>query len=682
MSGNYLAVQVLGFTVGSVLFVLLSVLAWRAEQHARQAHHGTRAAVLCFLWNTGSLIQYAVLLFGPGYGSRAWRLSIIIAWCSIAMLPTAVLLLLNSAVQHRGGKARARQFFRWVSLTIAGALTLAVVVTALAPRLSITVSIPGASWLDVISFGLVMRVSAYNMVFHMLSELVLFRGAKQFNKAGRAYSRAMLLWTASLGLLLMITIHAALGADAHSVLETVTQQSTIPIAIISLVFLGQFRFADVFVKRSLVIMAAVAIALVYLLIVVGPAVKAASGSGPHPAAKVWLASTILWALLLLLFPAVERSASRAADRWLFRRPDYRVLYEKFAVDSDLVQGERELFDLAERAVHAAVDAASVRIEPLGTGSIAFEDDASEPAQAGSTLPGVSVPVQVRGEAAYLIITTPAERGRRLLSEELRFLRLLADRAGRRIESLSFEREVRERELREVRLRQLLAEANLKALRAQLNPHFLFNTLNTILDLIGSEPEKAETMTERLADVFRHVMVRTERDMVTVGEEIDFLHRYLEIERVRFGDRLVVSFDLDSQLIDEPIPSLLLQPLVENAIKHGLARKVGQGTIRISGKVDGGLVHLAVEDDGVGWSGEDPYARTNGSDRPGLELGLRNVRERLAAVYGDHAHMAVSSAPGLGATVRITIAKRDVDDSTNRRRGIRKVATAETSGRAS
>src|SRR5262249_46522754 len=151
------------------------------------------------------------------------------------------------------------------------------------------------------------------------------------------------------------------------------------------------------------------------------------------------------------------------------------------------------------------------------------------------------------------------------------------RIGRRIESLRFDCEMRERELREARLRQLLAEANLKALRAQLNPHFLFNTLNTILDLIGSEPEKAETMTERLADVFRHIMVRTERNMITVGEEIDFLRKYLEIEGVRFGDRLVASFDLDPRMAEEPIPSLILQPLVENAIKHGLARKVGTGT---------------------------------------------------------------------------------------------------------
>src|SRR5262249_40029817 len=149
------------------------------------------------------------------------------------------------------------------------------------------------------------------------------------------------------------------------------------------------------------------------------------------------------------------------------------------------------------------------------------------------------------------------------------------------------------------------------------PHFLFNTLNTILDLIGSEPEKAETMTERLADVFRHIIVRTERNMITVGEEIDFLRKYIEIEGVRFGDRLVASFDLDPRMAEEPIPSLILQPLVENAIKHGLARKVGTGTIRVSGEVNGDLMHLAVEDDGVGWPGDDCGAQNTGPVVPGL-----------------------------------------------------------------
>src|SRR5262249_48858558 len=200
---------------------------------------------------------------------------------------------------------------------------------------------------------------------------------------------------------------------------------------------------------------------------------------------------------------------------------------------------RGLLGLAWYVIQPSVDGASPRIEPACPIGNETKDEAAGPASV-ATSPGshhlgwlaaeVRVPIQVVGTRGYIIVAQTGERRRKLLSDELRFLSLLADRMGRKIQSLGFEREMRRRELREARLRQLLAEANLKALRAQLNPHFLFNTLNTILDLIASQPDKAEAMTERLAEVFRHVVTRTEREMISVGEEIEFLSKYLEIER--------------------------------------------------------------------------------------------------------------------------------------------------------
>jgi len=704
MSGTYMAVQALGFATGAVLFVLLAALALRAERLAGAPYNGTRAAVLCFLWNFGSLGQFLALLCGLSQRSTAWRLSAAIAWCALGVLPTVVLLLLQPARWGTGWQARAGRSFLWVSRAIAVLLTLAFVMTAFSPGFKIAITVPAIGVLG-IAFNTAMKLSAYNLILNIPGAIMLVRGATQLTRAGRAYSRTILLWMVGLGLLLMITIHARPGPAVEFTLETVTQQSTIPVAILSLVFLGQFRFADVFLKRSLVILAAVVIALMYVLLVVGPAVGLIHKSAPYPEAGAWLASTILWGLLLLLFPAVERATRRAADRWLFRRPDYRVLSEQFSRQSDGVQNESELFELALHVIQTSVDVASARIEPACPIGNETKDEAAGPASV-ATSPGshhlgwlaaeVRVPIQVVGTRGYIIVAQTGERRRKLLSDELRFLSLLADRMGRKIQSLGFEREMRRRELREARLRQLLAEANLKALRAQLNPHFLFNTLNTILDLIASQPDKAEAMTERLAEVFRHVVTRTEREMISVGEEIEFLSKYLEIERVRFGDRLLVRLDVDPLVVGEPIPPLILQPLVENALKHGLSRKLGAGTVRIAAATSGNEIHLAVEDDGVGWRCDDTcreQADSTGSpagvDRqspgpasPGLELGMRNVRERLAAVYGDGARMSVSSSPGLGASVRITIPKRGVEDSANRRRNLGEVSTAETTGRTS
>src|SRR5262249_40844541 len=163
-----------------------------------------------------------------------------------------------------------------------------------------------------------------------------------------------------------------------------------------------------------------------------------------------------------------------------------------------------------------------------------------------------------------------------------------------------------------------------------------------------------------------------------------------------GAGRVVGRAVAPLLVGEPIPPLILQPLVENAIKHGLSRKLGAGTVRIAAATSGNEIHLAVEDDGVGWRCDDTCREQAGAtgsaagvDRqspgpalPGLELGMRNVRERLAAVYGDGARMSVSSSPGLGASVRITIPKRAFEDSANRRRNLGEVSTAETTGRTS
>ena len=145
----------------------------------------------------------------------------------------------------------------------------------------------------------------------------------------------------------------------------------------------------------------------------------------------------------------------------------------------------------------------------------------------------------------------------------------------------------------------MAEAELRALRAQINPHFLFNSLNTIADLIVRDPPRAEAMTLRLASVFRHVLAHSSRSMTTIREEIEFLRTYLYIEEARFGDRLRVTIDVAPEAAGQPIPSLILQPLVENAMKHGLGPKPGPGNIWISAHTEGDQVCVRIEDDGMG-----------------------------------------------------------------------------------
>ncbi len=164
------------------------------------------------------------------------------------------------------------------------------------------------------------------------------------------------------------------------------------------------------------------------------------------------------------------------------------------------------------------------------------------------------------------------------------------------------------------------EAEVRALRAQLNPHFLFNSLNSINALIGSDPEGARRMCERLGDFLRRTLALSARDEVTLGEELELVERYLGIEQVRFGERLAVQHAVDPDAMACRVPPLLLQPLVENAIKHGIQDLIDGGEVRIEGRLERGYLRVVVENP----------VDADAPARRGEGVGLDNVRRRLAA----------------------------------------------------
>jgi two-component sensor histidine kinase len=200
------------------------------------------------------------------------------------------------------------------------------------------------------------------------------------------------------------------------------------------------------------------------------------------------------------------------------------------------------------------------------------------------------------------------------------------------------------------------EAELRALRAQLNPHFLFNSLNSIAALVGSDPEGARRMCERLGDFLRRTLALGARDAVTLGEELELVDRYLAIEQVRFGERLGFDKRIGPGAERCVVPPLLLQPLVENAVKHGVADRVEGGTIVIEAKREGGLLHVMVENP---LDEEAPSRRGSG-------LGLDNVRRRLD-VYG--AREARLDAVRDGEMFRVSLTMPAVEaEGTEARRG--------------
>jgi two-component system, LytTR family, sensor kinase len=208
------------------------------------------------------------------------------------------------------------------------------------------------------------------------------------------------------------------------------------------------------------------------------------------------------------------------------------------------------------------------------------------------------------------------------------------------------REAREREVRTAQLEARLAQAQLHALRLQLQPHFLFNTLNTISSIVYEDPRAADEMIARLSDLLRATLRTSNQQEVTLDEELRYLDLYVEIMRARFDDRLVVSFDVDPTTRDALVPQLLLQPLVENAIRHG-ASADATSTIAVSARREGGGLVLEVRDRGRGLA-------VDASEAVGRGVGLSNTVERLERLYGAAHAFALRDADGGGLAVNVMI----------------------------
>ena len=209
---------------------------------------------------------------------------------------------------------------------------------------------------------------------------------------------------------------------------------------------------------------------------------------------------------------------------------------------------------------------------------------------------------------------------------------------------------RERELRASQLEARLAETRLMLLSMQLQPHFLFNTLNAISELVHEDPEAADRMIAGLSLLLRETLEAGATPEVDLRRELHLLSCYIDIQRVRFGDRLQVSVDADPHVLDATIPMLLMQPLVENAIRHGLSRHAASGRIAVTAHLVDGQVELTIQDDGRGLSRGEPQAGT----------GLSNTRARLEALFGDAFALDVAQHNSGGVLVRVSFPYRRLE----------------------
>lgn len=213
------------------------------------------------------------------------------------------------------------------------------------------------------------------------------------------------------------------------------------------------------------------------------------------------------------------------------------------------------------------------------------------------------------------------------------------------EAIRYYRKYRERTLRTSQLEARLAESRLQVLKMQLHPHFLFNTLNAVSELIHRDPDAAERMIGDLSDLLRMSLDNLEIQEIPLSQELEFLQKYLDIEQMRFHDRLTVRMEIDPAALDSAVPNMILQPLVENAIKHGIGPRTSGGTVEIAAERSNGSLRLRVSDNGIGLPFGDVAQLTEG-------VGISNTRRRLRHLYGaDHDFRIIADG---GVRIELTL----------------------------
>ncbi|MGD9159727.1 MAG: histidine kinase [Desulfobacteraceae bacterium] len=217
------------------------------------------------------------------------------------------------------------------------------------------------------------------------------------------------------------------------------------------------------------------------------------------------------------------------------------------------------------------------------------------------------------------------------------------------EWLKYTKKIAEKErLNRVESEKEALEANLRLLHAQIEPHFLFNTLSNIMSLIDTAPDKAKSMLMDFNLYLRTSLATTRPDMTTLDEEIDAIKAYLNIQKIRLGDRLDYSIDIPEMLLQQPFPPLLLQPLVENAVKHGLEPNIKGGEIKIKANGENGVMRIIVEDTGQGFFS---YNKDG--------IGIKNIKERIKLIYGEKGHLSLEEKTPNGVEAIIEVPKNDI-----------------------
>jgi two-component system, LytTR family, sensor kinase len=589
-------VNTIGHCAGAVIFGMLLyffLVNWRRAREERNRKPAI-AAALAFLWNIGSLIALAA---GPA-GGMATDIIVAASFSVLSLLP-AVLLHIFLESRHRalwiGGYA--------LSLT-AVALHICDLVTR-APRFhyaALLVVTLGFAGLTVISVFLDLRERNRAAVSRLAGAMVLLLFAISFAHFGSG--QAHQAWSKE------IALHHA----------------GIPLALFVLLQDYRFLLLDAFLRFVVNASLAAAALLISIRIVESPGFSQHL-ERPFDAGLLFVSAC----LLLTLFVYVRNQIQGLLTRVIFLRSSVEDALQ------ELQQLSRATYTDAEHVRHAAaIIAKFVRAARFDlTEEAPLEDDLTRPLAVTETKtrtlpPWVHAVVPwrfSRGDARYLLLG-PRDGGRRYLSEDFAVLIRLGAAVVEQVE-----------QLRGIQMQNLVSQAELKALQAQINPHFLFNSLNTLYGTIDRSNPEARRLVLNLSDVFRYLL-RSDRTFIEIEEELRIVRAYLEIEQLRLGPKLQIEISIDDAARRATIPLLSIQPLIENAVKHGVASRIGTGFVHVGITMESDVISVKVSNSGECDTRVLTGARTDGG------IGLSNVRRRLELCYGHETHFQAQAEDGI------------------------------------
>jgi hypothetical protein len=622
--------HLVGYLTGATLYAMLVAMVARAERPdptragtAKPDRLALATACLGLVWNVGEMLLHVAR--GSGL-TRAEPWLAALAYTALGLLAAVVLHSVSrtGSDDRSSGRVRSAGAPTETPRLIATAPLVAYAAAGVAGLFHVEAAarslvLPSPTGLDVVTAGLL--TASVPLVF----------------EARRQNNWRWPVWIAALAVFAVSALHLGRFHGAHESwgIELVGHHASIPLAFAMLYRDYRFALADLFLKQALTLLALVALVLAGYA-----AIEPVLARGGPPAVTLLLGS---WVATALLFPLIRGGVVWFVDRVVLARADAGALVDDLA-------GALEACDTIDAVLARACDALT---HALGAAPVTCEARA---ASDGATSPdGAGLDGRVTEPGASLILTAEAPQyvlrvgrlagGRRLLSGDVALVERVAALVARRIDALRLTEERYERVRREQEITALATEAELRALRAQVNPHFLFNTLTTLGYLIQHAPPRALTTLMRLTTLLRGVL-RSDGELTTLGRERELIRCYLDIERERFEERLTTAIDIPDELSSLPVPALIVQPLVENAIKHGIAQARGGGHVHVSARLtpaaEGGELRVAVTNTGAA-PGADRPAESNG-------VGLHLVERRLRACYGASASVTLVRDEDAGVTI--------------------------------